>query len=523
MVSRTPVTALMLFSFLLTFHPGVSVSQEINKRGEEFHINTYTAGNQEMPAVACLPDGGFVVVWQSDGQDGSGNGIYGQRFDSDGDPVGDEFQVNTHTTDGQQWPEAAALSSGGFVVVWHSYGQDGDDAGVYGQRFDSDGNTAGNEFRANKTTEGYQCCTSVAGLSNGGFVVAWTDEEQYGWDNCMGQLYDGNGNKVGGEFRINSTTNQSQIYPSVAPLPDGGFVAAWQSTQTGNAQIFAQRFNSSAGKVGNEFLVSESRPVASNASAAPLWGGGFVVSWTGGDEFWPEPDIYAQIFDASGNKVGGNLEVNTYQYNQGDSSVAGLTGGGFVVTWMSHDQDGSYWGIFDRVLDVSGTKVGDEFQVNTYSQYYQMYPSAGSLSGGGFVVTWYSTYTQEGTGLGSGVYGQLFDACLDSDDDDYPASECGGTDCNDDDPSVNPAATEICQDEKDNNCDSLTDCEDPDCFEHEECIFVDMKSAVLSLQACAGLEFVSEPSARQLDVNHDGRLTIEDTIFILQVFAGLRE
>ena len=79
-------------------------SQEVHKKGEEFHINTHTSGNQEMPSVAAFPGGGFVVVWESDGQDGSSLGIYGQRFDGAGAGVGEEFHVNTHTADGQRWP-----------------------------------------------------------------------------------------------------------------------------------------------------------------------------------------------------------------------------------------------------------------------------------------------------------------------------------------------------------------------------------------------------------------------------------
>ena len=47
--------------------------------------------------MTALADGGFVVTWSSAGQDGSGLGIYGQRYAADGTPVGSEFRVNTYT------------------------------------------------------------------------------------------------------------------------------------------------------------------------------------------------------------------------------------------------------------------------------------------------------------------------------------------------------------------------------------------------------------------------------------------
>jgi hypothetical protein len=109
----------------------------------EFQINTYTTGDQRNPSITGLSDGGFVATWKSDGQDSSGYGVFGQRYDSSGNTAGSEFQINTYTT-GHQWaPSVASLIDGGFIVSWESYGQDGDGDGIFGQRYDSSGNTVG--------------------------------------------------------------------------------------------------------------------------------------------------------------------------------------------------------------------------------------------------------------------------------------------------------------------------------------------------------------------------------------------
>ena len=62
----------------LTLPLGV-LGQEI-RLGNEFQVNTYTPNNQLFPAVAADSDGNFVVAWQSEGQDGSSNGVFAQRF-----------------------------------------------------------------------------------------------------------------------------------------------------------------------------------------------------------------------------------------------------------------------------------------------------------------------------------------------------------------------------------------------------------------------------------------------------------
>ena len=146
--------------------------------GAVFQINTYTTGYQNAPSVTGLTSGGFVVTWQSypqdtSGQDSSGSGIYGQLYDAAGATIGAEFQINTYMTNSQSAPSAAALTDGGFVATWNSYSQDGDSAGIYGQRYNATGATVGAEFQVSTYTTNSQSAPSAAALTDGGFVVTW--------------------------------------------------------------------------------------------------------------------------------------------------------------------------------------------------------------------------------------------------------------------------------------------------------------------------------------------------------------
>ncbi|WP_036504403.1 hypothetical protein, partial [Nitrosococcus oceani] len=93
--------------------------------GTEFLINTQTSSDQSRPSITALTNGGFVVVWQSQQQDGGENGIYGQRYDANGNALDGEFLINTDTSSDQSLPSVTALSGGGFVAIWQSNQEDG--------------------------------------------------------------------------------------------------------------------------------------------------------------------------------------------------------------------------------------------------------------------------------------------------------------------------------------------------------------------------------------------------------------
>src|SRR5690606_8890349 len=112
-----------------------------------------------------LADGGFIISWVSNGQDGSSTGIYAQRYDSTGTTVDAEFRVNTTTAGGQYAASIVGLANGGFVATWTS--NDGSGEGVYARVYDAEGNTTGADVRVNVTTANNQASSSIAALEDG--------------------------------------------------------------------------------------------------------------------------------------------------------------------------------------------------------------------------------------------------------------------------------------------------------------------------------------------------------------------
>lgn len=110
------------------------------------NVNTYTTGGQEYASVAANNDGTFEVVWQSYNQDGSGYGIYGQKFNANGTKSGTEFRINSYTagdqsfTNGNFGNNIATDNNGNLAVVWNSVSQESaNNSGIYGKRLNADG------------------------------------------------------------------------------------------------------------------------------------------------------------------------------------------------------------------------------------------------------------------------------------------------------------------------------------------------------------------------------------------------
>ncbi len=137
--------------------------------GNEFPVNTTTAGDQQAARVATCNSGAFVVVWQ--GPDSSGPGIFAQRYGSSGAAAGLEFRVNVTTTGNQLRPAVAMMGNCEFVVAWEGSGISG--AGIYLRRFLATGTPASGEVLANSSPTGAKTTPAVAFIDDGDILVAW--------------------------------------------------------------------------------------------------------------------------------------------------------------------------------------------------------------------------------------------------------------------------------------------------------------------------------------------------------------
>ncbi len=225
------------------------------KLGGEFQLNQYVRFNQRNPALTRLASGKLVVVWVSergtintqDGQttdDVQGVDVYGRFLTESGEPAGDEFLISDPKILASS-PSVTA-SGDGFAVAWAQRSRESRETAteVMARFFGSAGSATSAPIVVNSHWFGDQFAPSVAS-AGGSVAVVWTSFGQDGSREGVYGQYLSAGAKVGGEFRVNTTTASRQLYPRIVARANDGFLAFW-STFAGSPndfEIYGQRYS----------------------------------------------------------------------------------------------------------------------------------------------------------------------------------------------------------------------------------------------------------------------------------------
>jgi hypothetical protein len=376
--ANTGVSDTLVFSVLK------GSTQDLSAFGADLSFGV-AGGQQASPALASLPTGGFVTVWQ-----GASADIWAQVRDANGVASGAPFAVTpAGAAAAESEPTVSALSGGGFVVAYTL--QQGAGSEVAWRVVGANG-SVGQQVVASSAADASM--PAVTTLSDGSFVLGWRSGGQVHLEHVGA-----NGAAIGGEQVAGAIG--TAFSPSVTALHNGDYVVSWGELGDGN--VYAA-LGSSLGAA--PIAVTYDGAAASISTAAPLphvaalAGGGFVVAWDSytNDQFgFAMSDIFFQRYDNAGHALGAigqaNLDSGSGRY---DASVAALPDGGFVIGWQAQGADGDGTGVFGRRFGADGTALdGHEFQVNQMSQGDQANPALAVLDNGGIVTTW--TDTQLGT------------------------------------------------------------------------------------------------------------------------------
>jgi hypothetical protein len=277
-------------------------------------------------------------------------------------PQGGEYAIAGRLPGDQVLPQVKINASGGYIV-WQDNFTDGDGLGISARRLDISLSPTLSSFRVNEKGVGDQENPQLALLKDGGAVFVWQGGP-YGFQHIYARFMGANGTFLTEELTVNTFAANQQINPAVAVLADGSVVVVWASYGQDDAN----------------------NP---NATQRGLQG------------------IFGQRFSSIGEKLGSEFQVNgTVKYNQRTPAVSTLSGGGFLVQWITERYKGSEFNrdingridpnagvdnysidVFGRVFSSDGIATGDEFQINTSANVCAN-PSSSPTPDGGFFAVW---------------------------------------------------------------------------------------------------------------------------------------
>ena len=372
--------------------------------GGEFRVNTYSTNNQNYPKVAAGTNGKVVVVWESDGRDGDGHGVAAQRYNADGSKWGEEFLANTETELAQSQPTVAVAADGSHIILWRSKGQDGSEFGVYAQRYDQNGNEVGDEFRVNEETDDNQDLAYAAYHSNGNVMIVWQSSGQDGnAGEIYARVYDDEFNDVSnGEFRVNAVIKNWQNTARITAVPSG-FIVVWESLESFaidsvRLSIVFRRFDTD----GNALMDKEQQANTTedcdqkNPDIAAQADGKFALVWENlldpdkcPNETSYESTIMARLFNADGSASTGEIQLSQTSIDNQDLGIAADNRGGYVAIWRGDAASGGDQSeIWARRLLANGSRDGAEFQINTDTSSFQVFPAIASDPNGNLFSAW---------------------------------------------------------------------------------------------------------------------------------------
>jgi hypothetical protein len=377
---------------------GVDIyGQRFDRLGNLLGVNFKVNDTRGMPrsignklGVSMDADGGCVVVW-CEIRDRNLR-IYAQRYDSSGFPIGSNFRVDDYTGKASPgYPDVAMNSSGEFVVVWIDYRESV--PALYGQRYSSAGDKIGDNFKIVAYQQEGKVSIFQPSLTinpGGELVVTWAVTLPPARREIHAIRVNAKNEIIDTVFKVNDSDSlASPASPDIAIDACGDFVITWLEGTSGTQGIFAQRYSFKGEALGSNFKVNDS--TTSNPKKFPKvtmnLSKEFTIAWV---ELRDMLNIYIQHYNQHGEPVGANFKVTDFGQTWGPTNmdITGNPSGCLALAWdryeCTFDNE-----IFVTLLNHKMEIVKETVKVDyDYGSSSQKNPAIAASSSGHFAISW---------------------------------------------------------------------------------------------------------------------------------------
>ncbi|MDH4222323.1 MAG: dockerin type I domain-containing protein [candidate division Zixibacteria bacterium] len=334
------------------------------------------------PKIAMRPSGSFILCWSSyylDQWD-----IQMRRYDRLGNPLGPPQQVDVdrplwngdpYDVTGDDDNYITMDKDGNFIVLWAGVDSTGND--IWAQRFDSEGNRIGNNFLVSDfDNSDYPFCNwevydpRAAYNSQGYLLIVWYGcMKGCGWSPGVtgARIYNPAGEPVTKVFPLINSCASKWAYtsePEIVSNSQNNFILACNTFDTfytyPHGAILVQTFDTLGNPVDTGKIVNDVIDLGTFSHVPRIARDdkdGYVVIWP--DARYNPPlqyNLWAQRFDSSGEKQGQNYRINLPpetvdpNWDDFDLSIQGNTVG---FTWHDYRNYSVYnVDVFAKLLEL---------------------------------------------------------------------------------------------------------------------------------------------------------------------------
>lgn len=265
------------------------------------------------------------------------------------------------------------------------------------------------DFKVNDDTAGsvFRYYANISTNKTGLSAIVW---EEYVLGNIYAQVYDNNFVKINNNFKVNVGIDTS-ISPDIAVTNREKIGVVWSKPGALLGRLYFKIFN----KYGSPLTPAIQLVDTSNGYFGyPRIGcdssGRFIIGWSNSSG-----DVYFQILDSMGNKIGNNVKVSEENYGSGQPDITVRKDGSFVIVWT--DDRYSDYNIYMQMFNKNGYPIGINQRVNdtiVALLHYCHTPKIAHDSSGNFVIAfdtyiyndnmtyvYYQRFTKDGIKIGN--------------------------------------------------------------------------------------------------------------------------
>jgi hypothetical protein len=311
---------------------------DLTPKSAVFKVDVNTSGKATAPRVAIAEGGNFFVVWFDDVN--SGDKAVGRIFKKTGEAETGQFSIGSGTGQEHRYPDVSRQGTG-FVVGWQRRGVAATKWEVRVQRFNSFGNTIANQIEVN--TEGQSATRPTLSNTDSGFVVCWQqfvatvdNVDQFGVG-C--HRYDVGGGMAGTAFSVWPGTYAGATRPDVAGTASGGFLVSWIATlydPEAPPGVTARGYTSAGAATSGVWTASTTTHACDSPRATLTTSGRLALSYTQNGK------VFVRMHKADLGMESPIFQANINDHGpQGPAAGTGLSDDVLLVVWVGKVDAGS--------------------------------------------------------------------------------------------------------------------------------------------------------------------------------------